>query len=494
MRFFVLLGFVTFVLSLNLKSLEANSDNEVKEVPKNKHSKIDVSKNDMVHIKERKHKREKIKDKKPKNKQSYKKKLMALLRSDLNELVEYKNKLSPEGGNNFFLNPIAKENSIISKHQIVPCVEDCKKKVIILALDGGGIRGIIPAYILAYIEAITGKKIHELFDVVGGTSTGGLIAAAIGVPDRCIYNQPLYAAKEIVEFYIKDKKLIFRKSKNPLAHGGLARAKYRDSGLEKFIKKRYTRRYRLGDMLTPVVLTGFDSNAKKLKLYSSVDVYLDETFDHRIYKAARVTAAAPTFFKSVKNNLETESIEGVKKEKQVQVLRDGGLIANNPSEQAYEVARKLFPHKQEADFIVISIGTGKSPKSKSHSNLGKINAAEIVQDFMSAQMAETDRKMSEKLGKNYVRIQANLDEKARLDDVSKKYLVKLLKAAQTIIVEQAQTFIHLNEVWQIQDGKHGGSYDLWRGMKEQYLNTMSTQTKEEHYAPSSPMFVRSDAE
>ena len=88
MRFFVLVGFVTFVLSLNLKSLEANSDNEVKEVPKNKHSKIDVSKNDMVQIKERKSKRDKtkdlinehidvskIKDKKPKNKKSYKKNL-----------------------------------------------------------------------------------------------------------------------------------------------------------------------------------------------------------------------------------------------------------------------------------------------------------------------------------------------------------------------------------------------------------------------------------
>ncbi|MDP1975360.1 MAG: patatin-like phospholipase family protein, partial [Alphaproteobacteria bacterium] len=454
MRFFVLVGFVTFVLSLNLKSLEANSDNEVKEVPKNKHSKIDVSKNDMVHIKERKRKRDKtkdlinehidvskIKDKKPKNKKSYKKKLMTFFNSDFNNLID-NNKFSAEGEKNFFLNPIIKEKNIISKHQIVPCEVDCQKKVIILALDGGGIRGIIPAYILTYIEALTGKKIHELFDVVGGTSTGGLIAAAIGVPKRDIYNQPLYSAKKIVEFYIKDKKLIFRKSKNPLAHGGIARAKYRDSGLEKFIKKRYTRRYRLGDMLTPVVLTGFDSNAKKLKLYSSVDVYLHEKFDDRIYKATRVTAAAPTFFKSVKNKLEPQPIEGDKKEKQVQVLRDGGLIANNPSEQAYEVARKLFPHKQETDFIVISIGTGKSPKSKSHSNLGKINAAEIVEDFMSAQMAETDRKMREKLGKNYVRIQANLAKKARLDDVSKKYLVKLLESAKKTIVEQAQTFIH----------------------------------------------------
>ena len=52
----------------------------------------------------------------------------------------------------------------------------------ILSIDGGGIRGIIPAMVLARIEDLTGKPISELFDLIAGTSTGGILALGLTRP------------------------------------------------------------------------------------------------------------------------------------------------------------------------------------------------------------------------------------------------------------------------------------------------------------------------
>ena len=46
----------------------------------------------------------------------------------------------------------------------------------VLAIDGGGIRGLIPAHVLAYLEDRTGRPTCEMFDVIAGTSTGAILA------------------------------------------------------------------------------------------------------------------------------------------------------------------------------------------------------------------------------------------------------------------------------------------------------------------------------
>jgi patatin-like phospholipase/acyl hydrolase len=361
---------------------------------------------------------------------------------------------------NFLLSLQIAEAAPKTNFQIRAC-HDCNKKVIGLALDGGGIRGIMEAYILKYIEAMTGKKIHELFDVIAGTSTGGLIAAAIGMPSEDNDGTSLYNAHQITNFYIEDAAEIFSKSKNPLAKGAILKAKYKDGGIENFLEKRFTKTLRLSDMVLPILLTGYDSNAKKLKLYSSVNSYLKTSHDSRIFEATRVTAAAPTFFKSVAKGSDVNLDHKIKKK---EVLRDGGIIANNPSMQLYEEIQRLFPGKKEEDIIILSLGAGKPKKSKSHKNMGKIDAGEIVQDFMNAQMAEVDRQMKTKLGKNYLRIQVPL-KKALLDRKSTRYITIMLEAALDTLKANALIFKNLKEVWHLQEGKHGSSYDQWRLFK-----------------------------
>ncbi|KAK9067072.1 hypothetical protein SSX86_014396 [Deinandra increscens subsp. villosa] len=85
--------------------------------------------------------------------------------------------------------------------------------ITILSIDGGGIRGIIPGVILEYLEselqALDGEsaRLADYFDVVAGTSTGGLIATMITAPNE--NKRPLYAAKDIVSFYLENGPKIF---------------------------------------------------------------------------------------------------------------------------------------------------------------------------------------------------------------------------------------------------------------------------------------------
>src|ERR671939_111648 len=75
----------------------------------------------------------------------------------------------------------------------------------VLSIDGGGIRGIIPALVLVELEKRAGKRTFELFDLIAGTSTGGILACALCAPD------PLPAA-EIVKLYEEDGPEVFERS------------------------------------------------------------------------------------------------------------------------------------------------------------------------------------------------------------------------------------------------------------------------------------------
>jgi patatin-like phospholipase/acyl hydrolase len=77
-------------------------------------------------------------------------------------------------------------------------------------VDGGGIRGIIPATFLVEFEKRTGKATCELFDLIAGTSTGGLLAAGLTLPDE--NGRPKYTAQQMLDAYFDDGGSIFHKS------------------------------------------------------------------------------------------------------------------------------------------------------------------------------------------------------------------------------------------------------------------------------------------
>ncbi|NDA90811.1 MAG: hypothetical protein EBY20_07935 [Alphaproteobacteria bacterium] len=79
----------------------------------------------------------------------------------------------------------------------------------VLSIDGGGVRGIIPARILQEIETRTNKPISKLFNIVSGTSTGGLLTLAITKPDG--QGNPEFSAEYLVRLYMERSKEIFAK-------------------------------------------------------------------------------------------------------------------------------------------------------------------------------------------------------------------------------------------------------------------------------------------
>src|SRR5437667_2424290 len=82
-------------------------------------------------------------------------------------------------------------------------------RIKVLSIDGGGIRGIIAAAILEALQAQIGRELHEVFDLISGTSTGGIIALGIGTPAK---NGRPYRPAELLELYRSQGPTMFAKS------------------------------------------------------------------------------------------------------------------------------------------------------------------------------------------------------------------------------------------------------------------------------------------
>src|SRR6266851_4041723 len=108
----------------------------------------------------------------------------------------------------------------------------------ILSIDGGGIRGILPALMLAAIESRTKRPIADLFDMVAGTSTGGIIA--LGLTKPAADGRPEHTARDIVDLYEKEGGTIFPGSLRQTLHlESLAGAKYSAAGIEATLQKYF---------------------------------------------------------------------------------------------------------------------------------------------------------------------------------------------------------------------------------------------------------------
>src|SRR5262245_10113169 len=108
----------------------------------------------------------------------------------------------------------------------------------VLSIDGGGIRGIIPATVLAEIETRTQARIAELFDLVAGTSTGGILALGVAKPSKDDPKQPQFAASELAALYEKEGKRIFQRSpwRRVASIESLLDEKYDAKGVEGVLK------------------------------------------------------------------------------------------------------------------------------------------------------------------------------------------------------------------------------------------------------------------
>jgi patatin-like phospholipase/acyl hydrolase len=167
----------------------------------------------------------------------------------------------------------------------------------VLSIDGGGIRGIIPAMVLAEIESRTEKRTSEVFDLVAGTSTGGILALGLTKPGQD--GKPEYTAERLIELYETEGGKIFDR---PVWHqmyslGGLAHEKYSSRGIEE-VAQQYFKEVRLADALTELLVTAYEIECRGSWFFKRRHARDEnrEGDNFLMREVARATSAAPTYF------------------------------------------------------------------------------------------------------------------------------------------------------------------------------------------------------
>ncbi|XP_007017310.2 PREDICTED: patatin-like protein 2 [Theobroma cacao] len=337
--------------------------------------------------------------------------------------------------------------------------------ITVLSIDGGGIRGIIPGVILSFLESELQKldgeqaRIADYFDVVAGTSTGGLLTTMLTAPNE--KNRPLFAAQEIKAFYFEHGPRIFPQNRFPFS--GVTNMikrvlgpKYDGKYLHGVLKERlgYTR---LHQTLTNVVIPTFDIKKLQPVIFSSYEVKKSPSLNALLSDICIGTSAAPTYLPA--HYFETKDSEGEVKKFN---LIDGGMAANNPALVAIsEVTKQInrghcdFSSIKGANhysrFLVLSIGTGSEKLAEKYNAsqaarwgligwLTSGHSTPLVNAFTEGSADMVDFHISvifKALGseKNYLRIQNDklVGEVSSIDVSTEDNLKNLVQVAENLL-------------------------------------------------------------
>ncbi|WP_029448436.1 patatin-like phospholipase family protein [Candidatus Odyssella thessalonicensis] len=233
--------------------------------------------------------------------------------------------------------------------------EEHERKFRILSLDGGGIRGFLTCLFLSHLTHITGKPVHELFDMIIATSTGALIAAGLAIEkptdqkidipnsELMLYTDsipsPYYTPEELATFYLSDGPQIFSGGS---WFSGWSGPQYSDANLTKVLNKFFGNKT-LKDLNLPVFLTAYDLPKRKIITYSSVNQQFSEDKNAFLCQVLRGCVAAETIFAPIKI--------------MDKIVADAGVLLNNPASLGLAKSAKHF-RVHPGNVILFSSGCG----------------------------------------------------------------------------------------------------------------------------------------
>jgi len=299
----------------------------------------------------------------------------------------------------------------------------------ILAIDGGGIRGIIPAKVLVAIEERCKTRIAQLFDLIAGTSTGGILAAGLCIP-AADGTTPRYAATALLDMYKLHGGAIFRAGWLRKLVSLFVGAEYSPAELEKQLAS-YLEDATLKDAVTGLLITAYDMRAGAAWFFSRAQARSrpnDRNFLLR--EVARATSAAPTYFPPAR-------LTGVGREEPV--LVDGGLFANNPALCAWVDEHEGV--NAQSDVLLVSLGTGSVPHPVTFSRArrwGKIRWAQpALGAVLDGQSDAAQYQLAQLLdADHYLRLQVDLPvENEKLDNASPANIAALEAAADRMLAD-----------------------------------------------------------
>ncbi|MDR1475689.1 MAG: patatin-like phospholipase family protein [Holosporales bacterium] len=292
------------------------------------------------------------------------------------------------------------------------------RQVRIAAFDGGGGRGVIPAYEVTRLEEETRLRFADMFHMVAGTSTGGIIALALTIKSHEDPTRPLHPASEVLSMYTHETKEFF--VSKGFSFGGAVKTKYKSKYLYAKLKSIFGDTL-FSNSLIHMLIPCYDTERVFPKIFKSFRAAENPLNDFFCRDIARGTSAAPSYFKPAR----IVSRENTAGEARTHTLIDGGVFANDPAMVAFAEAKRIYPRAEE--FVVVSFGTGRSYTpllyDASQSMRGynwatafpdiAIDASAATVDYQMAALASADSSIK------YYRFQPTLpSDISRMDDTS----------------------------------------------------------------------------
>ena len=290
----------------------------------------------------------------------------------------------------------------------------------VLSIDGGGIRGLIPAIVLEEVERRAGRPVHDLFDLIAGTSTGGIIACALCAPD------PLPASR-VVALYEEEGPEIFSRSifQRISSAGGLLDEKYDSEALDSTLA-RFLSDKSLSQTHPDLLVPAYDTADPGPYFFKTMRARESPDEDFPLALVARATSAAPTYF-------EPSEVDS-------RALVDGGVFAVNPAMSAFAEVLRFQPG---ADVVLLSLGTGERTRRRSFDEIkdwGILEWARPLLDVVFDGISDAvDYQLRHALGEGrYWRLQVELTTASDdLDDASPENLRELRRHAEELIAARS---------------------------------------------------------
>lgn len=333
------------------------------------------------------------------------------------------------------------------------------KKFRILSIDGGGLRGVVPLTILKQVEVITGKPISESFDLIAGTSTGGLITCALTIKDPLNPTKPLYTLDDIMNVYIHRGHEIFPE-RSALGASidkvkDILEPKYGTDGIAKVFSD-VVKNNRLTDVLTNILVSSYDLTNNAPLFFKSRIGRMYPAQNALLYDIARATSAGPTYLPSYEFNYPGDG------ENPNRNCIDGGVFVNNPSMAALSEFSRFFkyylPDTAEDDIdynnvFVLSVGTGSYTDKISEADSkhkGELFWASHISDIMMRGVnMSTDYSMNEMMVTgNYLHISIKIDTEkhSEMDNSSAETTSYLIQATNDQVVNNAAVMKSLDDL------------------------------------------------
>jgi patatin-like phospholipase/acyl hydrolase len=253
-------------------------------------------------------------------------------------------------------------------------------KLYILSVDGGGLKGLIAIKILEIIENIIGGRIIDSFNLISGTSTGGLIAAAMTVKNS--NGTPRHNLASVEGMYLE--------AIQSLTQNGYGSGKETEKLSE--LIKRTVDVQKIADTYVPVFVPTYDLNSRSIVVFKTRSAILNEAKNIKLFDVCRATSAVPQLFPSYPIRYNKRDLNCV----------DAGWHIKNP---AIAALAEIWKHKsyysnnemKEENIVLLSISTGNF-------NNGKKNWTTNIQDILPTQYIATDYINNQRLDINLAKI------------------------------------------------------------------------------------------